>query len=254
MESLIIIVIFILGLLFGSFLCCMGYRIPNKISVVRPGSFCPHCKKSLKWYMNIPLISFIFLKGRCAYCREKISFVYPLCEILTALLYLSAYLYFGFSIEFYIAIVISSALVVTIVSDFIYFYVSDRVILTSILALIAILYIFNGLNVTFYRLLSGIAMFLIMSAIKFVGDRVFKKESMGGGDLKLMGVIGMAVGFIQSFFVLFIASVSGLLFAIITMKKRSNGIIPFGPFLLLGALLVLYLKDTIDLFINYFFV
>lgn len=252
MENLILIFIFIIGLLFGSFFCCMGYRIPNKISVVKPGSFCPRCKKTLKWYMNIPLISFIFLKGKCAYCKEKISFIYPLCELVTALLFLSAYIYFGLSIEFYIAIVISSTLIVTSVSDFIYFYVSDRVVLISIVALIIILYTFEGLNDTFYKLLSGIGMFLIMSAIKLIGDKVFKKESMGGGDLKLMGVIGLAVGFTHSFFVLFIASVLGLIFAIITTKKKNNGIIPFGPFLLFGALVVLYIKDTIDIFINYF--
>ncbi len=251
MEILILIFIGVTGLLFGSFFCCIGYRIPNKISIIKPGSFCPHCKKPLKWYMNIPIFSFILLKGKCAYCKKKINYIYPACELATSMLFLGAYAYFGLSTEFYIAVVISSALIVTSVSDFIYFYISDRVVLISIVALIITLYISYGLNETFYAILSGIGMFLIMSVIKLTGDKVFKKESMGGGDLKLMGVVGISLGFMYSFFVLFFASVFGLLFSLF-LNKKNNGIIPFGPFLLIGALLVLYIKPVINTFINYF--
>ncbi len=254
MEIYIMFIIFIFGAVFGSFFCCMGYRIPNKVSLSKPGSYCPKCKKPLKWYMNIPLFSFIFLKGKCAYCNERINFIYPACELVTAILYLCAYINFGFTPEFYTAIVISSALMVTIVSDFIYYYISDRVVLISIVSLIIINYISLGLNETFYSLISGIGMFLIINAIKLLGDKVFKKESMGGGDLKLMGMIAIAVGFLNSFFVLFFASVFGLLFALFTIKKNKDGIIPFGPFLLIGALVVLYLNEPINnLLINFIY-
>lgn len=252
MEVLIMIFIVLFGLVLGSFYCCMGYRIPNKISIVKPGSFCPKCKKHLKWYMNIPLFSFIFLRGKCAYCKDKINFIYPTCELATAILFLVAYINFGFSTHFFVAVVISSALIVTAVSDFIYYYVSDRVVLISIILLIIIFYVSYGLNETFYSILSGIGMFLVMSGIKIAGDKVFKKESMGGGDIKLMGVIGISVGFVHSFFVLFFASLFGLLFAFVTIRKNKNGIIPFGPFLIFGALVALYLKDQIEHFINYF--
>lgn len=254
METLIIILITILGLMFGSFFCCIGYRIPNKISIAKPSSFCTKCKKPLKWYMNIPLFSYLFLKGKCAYCDNKINFIYPMCELVTALLFLLAYFLLGFSSDFFVAIVLSSALIVTAVSDFTYYYVSDRVVLGSIVSIVVIFYIYLGLNHTFYSMIEGIIMFLIMWGIKIAGDKIFKKESMGGGDLKLMGIVGIALGVINSFFVIFFASLIGLFFAALTMKKNKNGIIPFGPFILFSALLVLYLKEPLNVFINYFLV
>ena len=84
---MIYVFIFITGVCLGSFYACIGYRIPNKISTVKPSSFCPNCKKSLKWYMNIPLLSYIFLKGKCAYCKEKISITYFLIELTTGILF-----------------------------------------------------------------------------------------------------------------------------------------------------------------------
>ena len=84
---MIYVFIFITGVCLGSFYACIGYRIPNKISIVKPSSFCPNCKNSLKWYMNIPLLSYIFLKGKCAYCKEKISITYFLIELTTGILF-----------------------------------------------------------------------------------------------------------------------------------------------------------------------
>ena len=78
---MLVIIFIVFGLVFGSFFSCMGYRIPNKISVIKPNSFCPKCKKELKWYMNIPVFSYLFLGGKCKYCQEKISLMYPLVEI-----------------------------------------------------------------------------------------------------------------------------------------------------------------------------
>ena len=106
MELIISIWILCLGAILGSFLGCMGYRIPNKIKTTFPSSFCSSCNKSLKWYMNIPVVSYLVLKGKCAFCKKKIGFIYFLCEILCSALFLSSYLLFGFSEQFFLIIIV----------------------------------------------------------------------------------------------------------------------------------------------------
>lgn len=249
-EAIIIILLMILGLIFGSFFCCMGYRIPNKMKTVFSRSVCPKCNKELKWYMNIPVLSFIFLKGKCAYCKKPIDFIYPFVEITTSLLFVANYVLFDFSYEFWISMIITSMLMVTIVSDFIYFYISDRVLLLGGIALIITMYIFYGFDFTFNHVISGIIIFVIMIIIKLIGNFVLKKESIGDGDIKLMGIIGIALGLINSFVCLFIGSLFGLIFSTFISKKSKEAIIPFGPFLLIGALITIYFATFIEIFLN----
>ena len=242
MESLIIIMIFLLGICLGSFYCCIGYRIPNKISTIRPNSFCPKCKTPLKWYMNIPLFSYIFLKGKCAFCKEKISKMYFIIELFCGLLFLSSYIYFGISKNFFILIILSSALLVTIVTDFKYYYISDRVILlSSISVLITYIYYLNYKEL-FYYIISGISCFLLMWGIKLIGDKVFKKESLGGGDIKLMILIGLTLGIIDAITSLLISSSLALIMSIFMIKKSEENIVPFGPFLLIGTMVMYILS------------
>ena len=237
MEILISITIFIFGLCLGSFFACIGFRIPNNISTIKPNSFCPNCKKPLKWYMNIPLFSYIFLKGKCAFCKEKISIFYPLIEFLTALLFTASYIYFNFTLEFFIMIILISVLAITLVTDLKYFYISDRVIVLSILGvLITYFYYLDG-NEIIYNIISAIVMFGIMLSIKKLGDFFFKKESLGGGDIKLMLLIGLTLGIINGITSLLISSSLALLFSLITLHKNEERIIPFGPFLILGTII-----------------
>ena len=127
------IVVFIYGLLFGSFFNVVGYRLPNGLSIIKPGSFCPKCNHSLKWYELIPVFSFIIQKGKCRKCGCRISLFYPLIELLTGILFLISYLVFGFSIEFILSILISSFLVIVIVSDFSYLVIPDEVTIFFVL-------------------------------------------------------------------------------------------------------------------------
>lgn len=262
METIIIILITVLGLILGSFFGCMGYRIPNKVSVSVSRSFCNDCGKTLKWYMNIPVFSYIFLKGRCAYCKKPINFIYPFVEITCALLFLCNYLMFDFSLNFFIATILTSALMVTIVSDFLFYYISDRVLVLSGISLMIVLSYFLDMSAVFAKIINGVMLFLILLGIKYIGNYVFKKESLGDGDIKLMGIIGIALGSselgftsiimgtLSSFVALFIASIVGLLFSFIVHHKNKEGIIPFGPFLLIGALIILYFEPIIMPFIT----
>lgn len=253
MEIIITIWLVIVGAIFGSFLGCMGYRIPNRIKTTYPSSFCPNCKKSLKWYMNIPIFSYIFLKGKCAYCKSKIGGIYFLCEILGAILFGLNYYLFNFKMEFFILTILTCMLIVTIVSDFKYYYISDRVLVISGIALIIVSFVFLDTHSAIMRVVSGIIMFITMFGIKIMGNRMFGKESLGDGDIKLMGVIGIALGLFNSFVSLFFASVVALIFSLITLKSNKEGLIPFGPFIIIGAMLVVYFSPILTPYLESLF-
>lgn len=250
MEIIIIVLVTVLGAIMGSFLGCMGYRIPNKIKTTYPSSFCNECKHPLKWYMNIPIFSYIFLKGRCAYCKKPINFIYPFVEITCALLFLCNYLMFDISFEFFVSTILTCALMVTIISDFLYFYISDRVLIISGIALLINLICYLKSTDIFYYVISGAILFLLMLGIKYLGNILFKKESLGDGDIKLMAIIGLACGIMYGLVGLFLASIIGLVFSLIVSKRNKDGIIPFGPFLLIGAIMVMYFSPYVDLLIN----
>lgn len=237
MELITKIMIFVLGSCLGSFYACIGYRIPNKISLTKPNSFCPNCKKEIKWYMNIPLLSYILLKGKCAYCKSKIDPLSFIIELLTGTFFLGSYIMFGLGENFIISVIIISALMVTIVSDFEYYYISDRVIfISAILTLITRVY-FNGFAESIKYILSGTMLFLMMLGLKTIGDKVLKKECLGGGDIKLMLLIVITLGFYYSLVSIFIGSLIALICSLIIMKKKNNEEIPYGPFLLIGTLI-----------------
>ena len=105
---------------------------------------CPKCKNKLKWYMNIPIISYLMLHGKCAYCKKEISPIYPFIEMLTAVLFVTAFVKYGFTQEFFLLLVLSSVLVITIVSDFLFYYISDRVIIIGLIFIFLINFVYEG--------------------------------------------------------------------------------------------------------------
>lgn len=254
METLNIIFIIIIGLVLGSFYACCGYRIPNKISLVKERSFCPKCKKEIKWYMNIPLFSYIFLKGKCHYCKKPISKVYPSIEFFTAALAVLGYLKFGFTLDYLVFFTLSSALMVSCVSDFKYYYISDRVLLLSAIIIYITKVIEYGLKGSTIYLFHALLVFILMIFIKFFGDKAFKKDSLGGGDIKIMALVGLTIGFIPSLFTIFFASLIALPLALYEMIKKKDEIVAFGPFLILGSLIILYFYDPLLKIFNALFV
>ena len=246
MNTLITIWLMIIGSIIGSFLGCMGYRIPNKIKTTYPSSFCTSCKKPLKWYMNVPILSYIFLHGKCAYCKKKIGFIYFLCELLGFLLFGLNYYLFGFTLNFFISTILVCILIVTIVSDFKYYYISDRVLIISYILLLVVKFIFLPYKTLLYDFSASIIVFLIMYGIKIMGNNMFNRESLGDGDIKLMAVLSLSLGLINSFIALFFASILGLIFSLAIIKKNNEGLIPFGPFLIMGSLIVIYFSSYIN--------
>ncbi len=253
MDTIITIWLMIIGAIMGSFLGCMGYRIPNKIKTTYPSSFCSNCKKPLKWYMNIPIISYIIQGGKCKYCGSKIGIIYFIAEGLGCILFGLNYMLFKFNIEFFISMILTCVLIVTIVSDFEYYYISDRVLVISSILLLITYFCFLDINDIIIKVISGVILFLFMFGIKILGNNMFNKESLGDGDIKLMAVLGLSLGLLNSFVALFFAALIGLIFSLIMYKKFKDGLIPFGPFLVMGALLVVYLSPIITPYLEELF-
>ncbi|MCI8778135.1 MAG: prepilin peptidase [Bacilli bacterium] len=250
MEIYYIIVFFILGAILGSFYNVVGYRLPKGESIVFPSSHCPNCGHNLKPYELVPIFSFLFLKGKCSKCKQKISWFYTIFEILTGLLFVLCYLVFKDNvIDLIISLTFVSMLIIIFVSDFHYLIIPDSVLLISSIILLVELIIKSGLNNFYVPLLNGIISFIAMYLIKLLGDFIFKKESMGGGDIKLLFVIGMVLGFSQALFSIFVGSLVGLPIAFIILLRKKDHVIPFGPLLGIGAIIVLLTQfNVIDFF------
>ena len=250
LNPLYMILIFVYGTIFGSFYNVVGDRLPNKKSIIKPRSHCPVCGHILTPLELIPVLSYVFQLGKCKNCKAKIPIFHPLYELFVGLLFLLCYLAFGFSWDLLIALTFISMLAIQLVSDLNYFIILDEIIVVfGILLLIEIFFI-NGLESFLYSLLSGVICFIIMYLIKLMGDAIFKKESMGGGDIKLMFVIGLVLGWKVGLLSIFLGSLIGLPISIIVLKLKKTNIIPFGPLLSMGAMILYLTKFDFDAFIS----
>lgn len=245
------VITFIFGLVLGSFYTVVGERMPEGKSIITPPSHCPNCGHVLKFYELIPVFSFIFLRGKCSKCKSKIPVLSTLIELLTGILFLISFLVFGISIKFFIALVFISMLMIIIVSDIRYMLIDDEILIIASI-LIFILSIFEyGIKDALIYVLYGIICFIVMFLIKILGDFIFKKESMGGGDIKLMFVFGLTMGIPLSIASIFLASFIGLPISLIMLKKNSSHELPFGPYLSIAAI-ILFLSqiDIVNILVN----
>ncbi|HOP65701.1 MAG TPA: prepilin peptidase [Bacilli bacterium] len=246
--------IFIFGLLFGSFYLVVATRLPNNKSIVKPRSHCDNCHKQLKWYELIPVFSYIFLRGRCSKCHKKISILNPLMELLTAFLFTLSYYLYGFSYEFAISLIVSSVLVITFISDFKYYIILDSPIIIGSVGLLIIYFINYSFIDVLYKIGEGLIVFLIVFIIKLIGDKVFKRESLGGGDVKLMIFVGLLLGLKLGVIAFSLGAFLALPYALYMTKKVKEKEVPFGPFIILAAFLTfIFQTDIINILNNFLF-
>lgn len=251
MNVIIAIYIFIIGTIMGSFFNVVAHRLSNNESIIKPGSHCESCQHLLKWYELIPIISFLIQGGRCRQCHTKLSWWYPLIEIITGLFYLFSYLYFGLSPDFFISLVISSVLVITCITDFNYLIILDEPLVIGSILIIIITLITSGLVDTLIAILSGLLLFFFMLLVKILGDKTFKRESLGGGDIKLSFFIGLSLGYKLAFVNLVLASFLTLPIAFYYLVKYKDREVPFGPFLIISNFIIFVLASPILEFIDY---
>lgn len=250
MTIAICTIIFIIGTIFGSFYNVVGYRLPKGQSIIYPASHCPNCNHKLTSIELIPIISYIIQHGKCRNCQQKISPFYPVFEALTGILFVMAYLSFGFTFKLIIALTFISMMIIITVSDYNYLIISDEVLIVFGLILLVEIICINGLTAGINSLINGALAFITMFLLKKFGDFIFKKESMGGGDIKLMFIFGMVLTYPIAVLSIFVGSLIGLPIALIIMHKKSNHIIPFGPFLAAGATLLLLMQVNVSTIIN----
>lgn len=244
------IVVFVFGIMFGSFYNVVAYRLPKGESLIKPASHCTKCNHRLGASELVPIFSYIFQKGKCKNCGEKISPFYMIFEFITGLLFLLSYLIFGFTIDFYIALVFSSMAVIVTISDYQTMIIPDEVLIATSILLVICNFIKGGIGLVGTSLLSGIIAFGLLFLLKLFGDFVFKKESMGGGDIKLLFVFGLVLGYELSIISIFLAAFICLPFSLIILYIKKTNIVPFGPFLCIGALILYFSRIDFNTLIN----
>jgi len=246
------LIVFAFGAIVGSFLNVCIYRLPKGQSVAFPGSHCPKCKHAIRWYDNIPILSYILLVGRCAHCRTKIPMQYIVVETVTALLAVGLYMGYGLTPKFSAYAVMTAGLIVATFVDLATYEIPDEISLGGIAAGLAFAVAFPAVFDTASRLSAAIESALGIVAgggsiylLGLAGAMAFRKEAMGGGDVKLMAAIGAFIGWKMALLAFFIAPLFGAGFGLILKVRDGKEIMPYGPFLSLGALVAVFFGDKI---------
>ena len=236
--------VLLFGLVIGSFLNVCIYRIPKGESIVFPHSHCPTCGHKIKWYENIPVVSYIFLlRGRCSGCKGNISIQYPIVECLTGILFYIFYVRFGYSILTLKYLILIPLLIIAIWVDFSHYYIPDRVNFSIFIVGI----ITSFFTIGFERSILGAGSFTLFYILLYGFGESFGKEIMGFGDVKLAMGLGATIGYFglyKVFIFLNIAFITGAIVGIILILlklKTRKDIMPFGPYIAIAGLMMAYI-------------
>ncbi|MDD5120426.1 MAG: prepilin peptidase [Candidatus Omnitrophica bacterium] len=253
------IIVFIFGAIVGSFLNVCIHRMPKGESVVWPRSHCPKCKKRIPGYDNIPFLSFILLGGKCRFCKEKISWRYPLVELLTASLMVALFHRFGLGYSFFLYMVMVWGLIIATFVDIDHRIIPDEVSVGGLIIGFIMVSIkgftLNPLSFTFIPMIRSLLGIIVGGATIYLTGTLFdliyfkllkrppingETESMGGGDVKLLAMIGAFLGWKLTLFTFFLAPYLGIVLGVINLATKKDHTIPYGPFLSIGALVALF--------------
>lgn len=248
MEYYHYILVGILGLVLGSFLNVLIYRIPLGKQFVKGRSACPNCDHEIKWYHNIPVFSYLILRGKCAYCGKPISIRYVLVELLNTFAYLFFLWRLGLGYELAIFAFLSSTLIVIFFIDLDHQIIPDVITLPGMVLGLAVSFRPDGIGILqslIGLLVGGGSLYLIA----ILGDWLFKKDSMGGGDIKMAAMLGAFLGWQKVIFVFMASAVIGLVVSlalmIVSAKIRQERVVPFGPFIAIAAVVAIIWGDRI---------
>lgn len=250
-------IVFVFGSIIGSFLNVCIARLPKGLSIAWPGSHCFNCKKPIKFYDNIPLVSYIILRAKCRNCKAKISGRYFIVELLTALMAVYLFKIYGFSIDFVGYSIFALLLMIAAFIDIEHMIIPDSISLPGIVLGLVFMTFAHPTSGSFFSLpglkdsvlgiLCGAISLLILDAI---GNFIFKKEAVGGGDVKLLAMIGAFLGWQFALLTFFIAPIFGSIIGLYKLQVKKEKIIAYGPFLVISALVNLFFGNHI---LNYLF-
>lgn len=237
MQKIIIFILFIYGTIFGSFFHVMGLRVPTKSLFQKKRSYCDQCQRSLGWTELIPVWSYVFQRGRCKTCGQKISILYPVMEVLTGFLFAYSYYYFNWSPSFILALLLISLIIPITVSDIIYQKIPNRILLffTPLFIIYRILY---PIMFLWESLLGALGAFVLVFLII-----LFSKGGMGMGDLKYYTLFGFIFGLSHFLLLFFLSTLYGVVAGVgIMLVKKIDRRTPiaFAPYIGMAALTVLY--------------
>jgi leader peptidase (prepilin peptidase) / N-methyltransferase len=255
-NVLFVSLIFLFGMCIGSFLNVCIYRLPSSMSIINPSrSFCPLCNSAIPFYDNIPVLSYLWLKGRCRHCNAPISLRYPLVELMTGILAVAILFMFGLTPESIVYFIFISSLLVITFIDIDHQIIPDIITLPGIPMGLAASFILPAM--TFKSSLLGLlvgggSLFLVA----WTYSLITRKEGMGGGDIKLLGMIGAFIGWKGVLFTIFVASLAGTFAGMIVVLLKGKNLkfaIPFGPFLSIGAMSYVFFGEKIIFWYFYSF-
>ena len=245
-----LLLVSVLGALWGSFANVCIYRLPLRGGVVKGRSFCPKCKKKIFWYENIPILSYLILGGKCSKCKKIISFQYLLVESISIFSFLIIYYFFGVSLTTILLIILFLSFIVIFFIDLKHYIIPD--ILTFPMMVLGFLKSFDpNLNPLFPNyinsLLGGIIGYGIIWLLILFYKKIRNKEGMGLGDAKILAVVGFWFGWVSIPFVIFLSSTIALIVVIpdlLKKKKKLTSQIPFGPYIIIATIIFIVFKDT----------
>ena len=234
----------------GSFYTVVGQHLPNHEPFLINRSHCDICNHKLSFLDMIPIISYLFLKGKCRYCHTKISNLSTYMELFTGILFACSYYVFGLSYNLLIALGIVTLLIIVSVSDITYFIIPDELLIFFTGYFLIIIALNNGVITALWSILSGFLLFSIMYIIMLFGNFMFKKETLGGGDIKMMFVFGLILHPIIGIFSIFLSSLLALPISMLLLWKKNQNLIPFGPFLIIGSAILYFTKITPEIILK----
>jgi len=233
----------LLGAVVGSFLNVCISRLPVGGSIVHPGSHCPKCGVPVRWHDNVPILSFFVLRGKCRFCKEKISWQYPAVEVATMLIWLGMATAYGPTPRGLVGAVLLSMLLAIALADARHYIIPDLLSVGGFAAGMALSF-FPGPPSPLMALAGAALGFSLLFAVGWAGERVFKKPAMGGGDMKMMALIGAFLGPLGAVLTIFLGALAGsLIFGPISLKTKK--LVPFGVFLALGAAVTFLFGDRL---------
>ena len=250
MEIMYIILFFIIGTYMGSFYTVVGLRLPKNEPFLISRSKCDHCKHELSLLEMVPILSYFLLGRRCRHCNNCIDPLSTYIEFFTGILFAVAYYSFSLTPELMIALGAISLLIIVLVTDLMYLIIPDEILIFFSVYFIIFQLINVGLKNTIYHIGVGVFLFLVMYSIMVLGNKIFKKESMGGGDVKLMFLFGIVLEPLIGTLTIFLGSLFALPMSIFLYYSNHEKVIPFGPFLLIAFLFMYFMKIEPYMIIN----
>ena len=245
---------FILGSIWGSFSNVCIFRLPQDKGVVLDRSFCPKCKSVIRWFDNIPIVSFLFLKRKCRNCEYKIDFQYFIVELLSAITFCVIYYVYGLSVTTLLLIILSIFFIIIFFIDLKHFIIPNELSFPLMFIGFAKSF-YPNLNLDIFpnlinSLVGGIVGYVIIWIIIFLFEKIRKKEGMGLGDAKLLSAIGFWFGWVSVPIIIFFSSLIGLLYVLPSLINKTKNLstpIPFGPYLIIGTVVYITFGNQIKL-------